>query len=92
MAMEIAIDLGTSKTVIASGHKIILELPSGAFVISIIEMLVRYSDMFNLGWDALANAYRALPLSGFSLAWLPVSIILYALIRCAASLSRQGAK
>ena len=63
-----------------------------AFVISIIEMLVRYSDMFNLGWDALANAYRALPLSGFSLAWLPVSIILYALIRCAASLSRQGAK
>ncbi len=28
MATEIAIDLGTSKTVIASGHKILLELPS----------------------------------------------------------------
>ncbi len=28
MAMEIAIDLGTSKTVIASGHKILVELPS----------------------------------------------------------------
>ena len=32
MAMEIAIDLGTSKTVIASGHKIILELPSAVTV------------------------------------------------------------
>ncbi len=52
-----------------------------AFIISIIEMLVRYSDMFSLGWDALAKAYRALPLSGFSLAWLPVSIILYAVVR-----------
>lgn len=32
MATEIAIDLGTSKTVIASGHKIILELPSAVTV------------------------------------------------------------
>ena len=60
-----------------------------AFIISIIEMLVRYSDMFSLGWDALSKAYHALPLSGFSLAWLPVSIILYAVVRCVAG--RGGA-
>ena len=61
-----------------------------AFVISLLEMLVRYSDMFGLGWDALAGAYRALPLSDYSLAWLPVSVILYALIWCASSFAGKS--
>lgn len=63
-----------------------------AFIISVLEMLVRYSDMFSLGWDALAKAYGALPLSGYSLAWLPVSVILYAVVRAAAGMAKQPAE
>ena len=61
-----------------------------AFAVSIIEMLVRYSDMFSLGWDVLAKAYHTLPLSDYSLAWLPVSVVLYALIWCASSFAGKS--
>ena len=50
-----------------------------AFVISILQLAVRYSEMFDLGWNMLSMAYYALPLAEYSLAWLPVSLILYAL-------------
>lgn len=49
-----------------------------AFVISVLQLAVRYSEMFELGWDMLSKAYYALPLAEYSLAWLPVSLILYA--------------
>ena len=48
-----------------------------AFVISILQLAVRYSEMFDLGWDILSTAYYALPLAEYSLAWLPVSVVLY---------------
>ena len=51
-----------------------------AFLISILRLAVRYSEMFDLGWDMLSRIYYAFPLAGYSLAWLPVSIILYAVI------------
>lgn len=49
----------------------------GAFAISILQLAVRYSEMFDLGWWTLSKLYYALPLSKYSLAWLPVSMILY---------------
>jgi branched-subunit amino acid permease len=49
-----------------------------AFIISILEMLVRYSDMFTLGWDGLSSFYNRLPFAGYSLAWLPVCLVVYA--------------
>jgi branched-subunit amino acid permease len=49
-----------------------------AFVISVMQLAVRYSEMFDLSWNVLSKVYYALPLAGYSLAWLPVSIILYA--------------
>ncbi|MBE6042485.1 MAG: hypothetical protein E7220_08225 [Clostridiales bacterium] len=51
-----------------------------AFVISIIQLAVRYDEMFGFGWDILGKAYYALPLAEYSLAWLPVSIILFAVL------------
>lgn len=51
-----------------------------AFVISILQLAVRYSEMFGLGWDMLSRVYYALPLAGYSLAWLPVCLILYAVM------------
>ena len=51
-----------------------------AFVISILQLAVRYSEMFGLGWDMLSRIYYALPLAGYSLAWLPVCVILYAVM------------
>ena len=51
-----------------------------AFAISILQLAVRYSEMFSLGWDVLSKAYYALPLAEYSLAWLPVSLILYVLL------------
>ncbi len=51
-----------------------------AFVISILQFAVRYSEMFDLGWNILSKAYYALPLAEYSLAWLPVSIIVFAAI------------
>ena len=48
----------------------------GSFVVSVIQLAVRYSEMFSLGWDKLSSLYYALPLAEYSLAWLPVSLIL----------------
>ena len=42
--------------------------------------------------EAMAKAYGALPLSGYSLAWLPVSVILYAVVRAAAGMAKQPAE
>ena len=51
-----------------------------AFAISILQLAVRYSEMFDLGWNVLSKAYYALPLSEYSLAWLPVSIVIFAAV------------
>lgn len=48
-----------------------------AFVISILQLAVRYSEMFGLGWDILGRVYYSLPLAAYSLAWLPVSLAVY---------------
>lgn len=50
------------------------------FVISIIELISIYSEMFGLGWRWAENLYSSLPLSAYSLAWLPVSIVVYAAV------------
>lgn len=54
-----------------------------SFAISILHLAVRYSDMFSLGWDALTKAYHALPLADYSLAWLPVSVAVYIVLKFA---------
>ena len=54
---------------------------AGAFAISVIELAVRYNEMFGMGMDWLDKAYSMLPLAEYSLAWVPVSLILYAVIR-----------
>ena len=51
------------------------------FVISVIELISRYSEMFGLGWSWAENLYRRMPLSAYSLAWLPVAIIVFAVVR-----------
>jgi branched-subunit amino acid permease len=51
------------------------------FVISVIELVSRYSGMFGLGWSWAEKLYSSLPLSAYSLAWLPVCIIVYAAVR-----------
>ena len=48
-----------------------------ALIISTLQLGVRYSDMFGLGWDHLTAMYNRLPLAGYSLAWLPVSTLIY---------------
>ncbi len=53
----------------------------GAFVISVVQLIVRYDEMFGFGWNWLSKLYYSLPLSAYSLAWLPVSILLYAAVR-----------
>ena len=54
----------------------------GAFIISAIQLIVRYSDMFGLGWDDFfTDLYNRLPLAGYSLAWLPVSILIYVIVK-----------
>ena len=53
----------------------------GAFIISAIQLIVRYSDMFGLGWDVFTDLYNRLPLAGYSLAWLPVSILVYVIVK-----------
>lgn len=55
---------------------------AGAFAISVVELIVRYNDMFGLGLDWLGRVYSALPLAEYSLAWLPVSLVLFAAARC----------
>ena len=48
-----------------------------AFLVSILQLTVRYSDMFGLGWDHLCAVYNSLPLASYSMAWLPLSIGIY---------------
>ena len=48
-----------------------------AFVVSLIELAARYSEMLSLGWTWIAGLYNSLPLSSVSLAWLPVSVIVF---------------
>ncbi|MBQ6371610.1 MAG: branched-chain amino acid transport system II carrier protein [Oscillospiraceae bacterium] len=57
------------------------------FVISIIELISRYSVMFSLGWSWAEGLYSRMPLSAYSLAWLPVSIVVYASVRLLANKS-----
>ncbi len=52
-----------------------------AFIISILQMAVRYSEMFNMGWEYISKVYYAFPLAEYSLAWVPVSIVFFGLIR-----------
>jgi LIVCS family branched-chain amino acid:cation transporter len=52
-----------------------------AFLISILQLAVRYSEMFDLGWNALGKAYYSLPLAEYSLAWLPVCVIVFAMVK-----------
>ena len=51
------------------------------FVISVVELISRYSEMFGLGWRWAESLYRSMPLSAYSLAWLPVCIVVYAAVR-----------
>lgn len=51
-----------------------------ALIISLLQLGVRYSDMFGLRWDHLSGLYNRLPLAGYSLAWLPVSALVYVII------------
>ncbi|MCR4607484.1 MAG: hypothetical protein K5771_07150 [Oscillospiraceae bacterium] len=49
-----------------------------SLAVSVLQLAVRYSDMFTLGWDGLSSFYNRLPLAGYSLAWLPVCLVVYA--------------
>lgn len=49
-----------------------------SLAVSVLQLAVRYSDMFTLGWDGLNSFYNRLPLAGYSLAWLPVCLVVYA--------------
>ena len=49
-----------------------------AFAVSLLQLAVRYSVMFGLGWTWLEGFYGSLPLAEYSLAWLPFSLIAYA--------------
>ena len=49
------------------------------FLVSILQLAVRYSDMFGLGWNHLCAVYNSLPLASYSMAWLPLSIVFYVL-------------
>ena len=48
-----------------------------SFAVSVLQLAVRYSEMFSLGWEHLSSLYGRLPLASYSLAWLPVSAVLY---------------
>ena len=51
-----------------------------AFAVSLVQLAVRYSDMFGLGWDHISSFYNMLPLASYSLAWFPLSLLIYAVI------------
>ena len=51
------------------------------FAMSVLELISRYNVMFGLGFTWTERLYESLPLSACSLAWLPVSIIVFAVIR-----------
>ena len=53
----------------------------GALIVSILQLAVRYSDMFSIGLDRFTHLYNMLPLAGYSLAWLPVSVLIYVIIK-----------
>ena len=59
-----------------------------AFAISVIELAARYIEMSGLGPAWVVNAYSALPLSGYSLTWVPVSLIIFAAARLIPASSR----
>ena len=48
---------------------------------SLLELGARYTEMFGLGWDGIADLYEQLPLSGYSLAWVPVSILAFVIAK-----------
>ena len=52
-----------------------------SFAISVFQLAVRYGEMFGLGWTWLEEFYGFLPLAEYSLAWLPVSLLVYACAR-----------
>lgn len=52
-----------------------------AFAISIWELVVDYNEMFSLGFEAIGKGYELLPLSGYSLAWMPLSVVVFAAVR-----------
>ena len=53
---------------------------SALYTEMVLQLAVRYSEMFGLGWDMLSRVYYALPLAEYSLAWLPACLILYAVM------------
>ena len=54
-----------------------------AFIISVMQLLARYSDMFDLDWTWITGPYNAMPLSAQGLAWVPVSVIVYIIVKLA---------
>ncbi|MBQ0018221.1 MAG: branched-chain amino acid transport system II carrier protein [Clostridiales bacterium] len=52
-----------------------------AFAMSILELLSRYNEMFNWGQGWIDTAFHAMPLSAYSLAWLPVSAVVYLAVK-----------
>lgn len=50
-----------------------------SFAVSLVQLAVRYSDMFGLGWEHIAGLYSRLPLAEYSLAWFPLSLAVYAI-------------
>ena len=51
-----------------------------AFAVSILQLAVRYSEMFSLGWTVPEKIYFSLPLSEYSLAWFPLSLIVFIIV------------
>lgn len=51
-----------------------------AFCVSILSMLEVYSSMFGFDLGVIRTIYEALPLSGQNLAWLPISVAVFAVV------------
>ena len=64
----------------------------GAFAISLVQLAVRYSDMFGLGWGGIAKLYNSLPLSAYSFTWLPLSLLIYVCITASAAIRGKVAE
>ncbi len=54
-----------------------------AFSMSILELLARYNEMFSWGQGWIDTAFHSMPLSAYSLAWLPVSVVVYLAVKLA---------
>ena len=52
-----------------------------SFLISILQLIVRYNEMFNFGWDVLSKVYYSLPLAEYGLAWLPVCAVVFTVLK-----------